>query len=75
MCLRQNKLVVTISERELKLVLDRLDRVRLELLRLRAMLLPEEEISEDERRELEKARREIEEGLSVDLEALIQELG
>ena len=75
MCLRQNKLVVTISERDLKLVLDRLDRVRLELLRLRAMLLPEEEISEDERRELEKARREIEEGLSVDLEALIQELG
>ena len=75
MCLRQNKLVVMISERELKLVLDRLDRVRLELLRLRAMLLPEEEISEDERRELEKARREIEEGLSVDLEALIQELG
>ena len=68
-------MVVTISERELKLVLDRLDRVRLELLRLRAMLLPEEEISEDERRELEKARREIEEGLSVDLEALIQELG
>jgi len=65
--LRKNKLVVTISERELKLVLDRLDRVRLELLRLRAMLLPEEEISEDERRELEKARREIEEGLSVDL--------
>lgn len=68
-------MVVTISEKELKLVLDRLDRVRLELLRLRAMLLPEEEISEDERRELEKARKEIEEGLSVDLEALIQELG
>jgi len=73
--LRKNKLVVTISERDLKLVLDRLDRVRLELLRLRAMLLPKEEISEDERRELEKARREIEEGLSVDLEDLIQELG
>ena len=68
-------MVVTISERDLKLVLDRLDRVRLELLRLRAMLLPKEEISEDERRELEKARREIEEGLSVDLEDLIQELG
>jgi len=56
-------------------VLDRLDRVRLELLRLRAMLLPEEELGKKEKEELEKARKEMAEGSSVNLKDLIKELG
>ena len=36
-----------------------LDMVKLEILRFRAMLLPEEELSEKERKELEEARKEI----------------
>jgi len=66
---------VTVTESQLKLVLDKLDTVRLELLRLRAMLLPEEELSEKEKKELEEARKEIAEGSGVNLEDLIKELG
>lgn len=66
---------MTLTESQLRLVLEKLDAVRLELLRLRAMLLPEEELSEEERRELEDARREIEKGKYIDLEDLIKELG
>ena len=65
---------VTVSKNELKLVLNKLDTVRLELLRLRAMLLPEEEASEQEEKELKKARKEIAQGLGINLEALIKEL-
>lgn len=56
-------------------MLDKLDAVRLELLRLRAILLPEEELSGEEKRELEKARREIAEGSGINLDDLIKELG
>ena len=59
---------MTLTESQLRLVLEKLDAVRLELLRLRAMLLPEEELSEEERRRLEEAREEIEEGKYIDLE-------
>jgi len=66
---------VTVTKNELRLVLDKLDTIRLELLRLRAMLLPEEEASEEEKKELKKARKEITEGSGINLEALIKELG
>ena len=66
---------VTVTKNELKLVLDKLVTVRLELLRLRAMLIPEEEASEEEKKELKKTRKEIAEGSSINLEALIKELG
>ncbi len=65
---------VTVTENQLKLVLHKLDAVRLELLRLRSMLLPEEKLSEKERKELEEARKEIAEGSSINLEELIKEL-
>jgi len=66
---------VTVTENQLKLVLHKLDAVRLELLRLRSMLLPEEKLSEKERKELEEARKEVAEGSSINLEELIKELG
>ncbi|MCJ7559321.1 hypothetical protein MUO79_01720 [Candidatus Bathyarchaeota archaeon] len=65
---------MTVNKNELKLVLDKLDTVKLELLRLRAMLLPEEEASEDEKKELEDARKEITKGSKINLEDLIKEL-
>jgi len=52
-----------------------LDLVRLEILRLRAMLLPEEELTGEEEKELEGARKEIAEGSGVTLEDLMKELG
>jgi len=66
---------ITVTENQLKLMLNKLDAVRLELLRLRSILLPEEELNEKERKELEKARKEIAEGSSIHLEKLIKELG
>jgi len=64
-------LSVTVSKNELKQVLNKLDSVRLEL-RLRAMLLPEEEINEKE--ELKKARKQITKGSGINLDKLIKEL-
>ena len=67
-------MTVTVNKNELKIMLDKLDTVKLELLRLRAMLLPEEEASEDEKKELEDARKEITKGSKINLEDLIKEL-
>jgi len=69
-----SRLSIIFTEDQLKLVLDKLDMVRLELLRLRAALLPEEEISEEEKKELEAARKEMKKGLSISLEDLIKEV-
>lgn len=66
---------VTVTESQLNQVLNRLDLVRLEIYRLRAMLLPEEELTGEEAKELEAARKEIAEGSGVTLEDLMKELG
>ena len=71
---RWQKVTVTVNKTELKLVLDKLDNVKLELLRLRAMLLPEEEASEEEKKEIEAARKEIAKGSKVDLDDFVKEL-
>jgi hypothetical protein len=67
-------MTVTVNKHELKVVLDKLDTVKLELLRLRAMLLPEEEASAEEKREIEVARKEIAKGSKIDLDDLVKEL-
>jgi len=66
---------LTVSKNQLKLVLNKLEEVKLELLRLRAMLLPEEELSGGKMGKLEEARKEIREGRGINLEDLIKELG
>ena len=65
---------MTVNNAEVKLVLEKLDSVQLELLRLRAMLLPEEEESEEEKRKLDVARKEIAKGQKISLDALLKEL-
>lgn len=65
---------MVITSEEAKLIMDKLDRIRLELLRLRASLLPEEELSKDDIRELEEAKNEISRGMYVKLEELLKEL-
>ena len=67
-------MAVTVDKNELKQVLDKLDDVKLELLRLRAMLLPEEEASEEEKKEIQAARKEIAKGSKVDLDDFVKEL-
>ncbi len=68
-------MTLAVNSEELKLVLDRLDSVKLELLRLRAILLPEEKATEQEKKEIEKARKEIRKGSKVELEEFVKELG
>jgi len=66
---------ITVSKTQLKQVLDKLDSVKLELLRLRATLLPQEELSKEEAKRLEEARKQIKKGLAINLKDLIKELG
>jgi len=55
-------------------VIDRLDEIKLELLRLRAMLLPEEALSPGELKALDEARAEVEQGKCRPLEDVLKEL-
>ena len=68
-------MTITVDEKELKLVLEKLDTVKLELLRLRAMLVPEEEATDEEKKEILDAKKEIEKGSTITLEEFIKELG
>ena len=68
-------MTLTVNNDELKIVLDQLDTVKLELLRLRAMLLPEEEATEQEKKEIKRAKQELSKGSKIDLKEFIDELG
>ena len=59
------------TEQEIRTVLKKLDSVKLELLRLRAMLVPEEELTAKERKELKQALKEIKQGKTTSLEDLL----
>jgi predicted transcriptional regulator len=60
---------------ELKNVSSKLESVEKTLETLIIMMLPEEEISEDELKEIEEAEAEIERGEYVPLEELLKEYG
>ena len=62
-----------VSKTQLKQMLDKLDSVKLELLRLRATLLPQEELSKEETKKLEEARKQITKGLTINLKDLTKE--
>lgn len=66
---------VTVNENELKMVLEKLDSVQLEILRLRAMLLPQEEATVEEKKQIKAAKKEIEKGSKVKLGDFVKELG
>jgi hypothetical protein len=56
-------------------LLQHLDMLKLEVLRLRAMLLPEEITTAEEKRQIVVAKKEFAKGQSINLKAFIQELG
>jgi hypothetical protein len=72
---RIKKVTIQVKEKELKLVLEKLDTVKLELLRLRAMLIPEDQATDEEKKEILEARKEIEKGSAIKLEKFVKELG
>lgn len=65
-------LIIGVTKQEMKTVMKKLDSIKLELLRLRAMLLPEEELKPNERKELKLALKEIKQGKFVRLEELLE---
>jgi len=68
-------LVVTLEEDQLKHVVEKLEGLRLELLKLRSMLLSEEKATPEELEEIGKARDEIRKDESVTLKSLLDEFG
>jgi hypothetical protein len=68
-------MTVTVKKDELKLVLEKLDNVQLEILRLRAMLLPEEEATKEEKKEIAAAKKELAKGSKTSLENFVKEIG
>ncbi len=68
-------MVVTLEEDQLKHVVEKLEGLRLELLKLRSMLLSEEKATPEELEEIGKARDEIRKDESVTLESLLNEFG
>ncbi len=58
---------MAVSKTELRKVITKLDDVRIELLRLRAALLPEERVTAKKRKLIGKGRQEIEKGRYVTL--------
>ena len=66
---------MAITKTEIREVITRLDDVKIELLRLRAQLLPEETPTRAERKKIRQAQREIMRGQYVTLTQLRKELG
>ncbi len=68
-------MVVTLGEDQVKHVVEKLEGLRLELLKLRSMLVSEENSPPEELEEISRAREEIRKGESVYLKALLEEFG
>jgi hypothetical protein len=66
---------MTVTRTELRKVITKLDDVKIELLRLRADLLPEEQPTLSEGRRIAQGRREIQKGSFVTLAHLRKEIG
>ena len=66
---------MAVTKAELRKVITKLDDVKIELLRLRADLLPEEQPTSSERRQIDLGRREVERGKFVTLAQLRKEVG
>jgi hypothetical protein len=66
---------MAVTKSELREIVAKLDDVKLELLRLRAALLPEERVTAGERKLIEQGQREIAKGRYVTLGQLRKQLG
>jgi len=66
---------MAVTKTELRKVMTKLDDVKIELLRLRAELLPDERFTPTERKKITKGRRQIERGQFVTLSQLQKEFG
>ena len=68
-------MVVTLPDHQVKHLVEKLEGLKLELLKLRSMLISEVNPTPEEVEEISKAREEIRKGESPSLKALLEELG
>ena len=73
--LSQDEGIMAVTKTQLHKVITKLGDVKVELLRLRADLLPEERPTASEKRQIAQGRREIERGGFVTLAELYEEVG
>jgi hypothetical protein len=66
---------MAVTRTELRKVITKLDDVKIELIRLRAALLPEERVPSREKKLIRQGRLEVEKGHYVTLGQLRKELG
>jgi len=66
---------MAVTKTELRKVITKLDDVKIELLRLRAALLPKERVTPRERKQIRQGRLKVERGRYVTLGQLRKELG
>jgi predicted aspartyl protease len=66
---------MAVTKTQIRKVVTKLDDVKIELLRLRADLLPEERVTSRERRRIESAGREIKRGRHSTLDQVRKEFG
>ena len=66
---------MAITKTEMQMVKKKLDRLEVEVMRLRARLIPIEKISEKEKRELKAAEKRIAKGEWIGLDELTKEFG
>lgn len=66
---------MTLGEDQLRSVVEKLEGLRLELVKLRSMLVSEESASPEELEEIRKAREEIRKGESTSLKDILEESG
>jgi len=69
------KLVVTLAEDQVRQLVEKLEGLRLELLKLRSMLVSVEDPTPEEVEEISRAREELRKGETVNLKALLEEFG
>jgi hypothetical protein len=69
------KLVVTLAEDQVRQLVEKLEGLRLELLKLRSMLVSVEDPTLEEVEEISRAREELRKGETVNLKALLDEFG
>jgi len=67
-------MTVNASKEELKIVLEKLDDIQIDLMRLRAMLLPQIEPTDEEKKEIEASVKQFKKGQWTKLEDLTKEL-
>lgn len=63
------------SKTQMQIIVRKLDRIEIEIMKLKAALLPKEKLSRKEKKELKAIRKDMDKGNWISARDLIKELG